>query len=97
VVLSSDKLVVDDWEQVKHRVTPILAKMFLEGLLTDDSIYAELDDIVTRAKPGRESDDERIFFAPIGMGSEDVAFGYRIYKKSLHMGLGQRLKLFASS
>ena len=33
VVLGSSKIVVDDWETVKHRKTPILARMYDEGVL----------------------------------------------------------------
>jgi ornithine cyclodeaminase len=96
-VLNSDKIVVDDWEQVKHRGTPILAKMYNEGLIKDESIYAELHEIVSGKKEGRESDDERIFFSPIGMGSEDVAVAYYVYKNALKKNLGKRLKLFSLS
>jgi ornithine cyclodeaminase len=93
VVLKSDKIVVDDWEIVKHRQTPILAIMYTQGLIKDEDIYAELKDIVAGKQPGRESDEERIFFSPIGLGAEDVAVAYYIYKKALAKGVGQKLKL----
>ena len=94
VVLNSDKVVVDDWEHVLHRRTPVLAKMYLEGVIDESKIYANLREIVVGAKPGRESDDERIFFAPIGLGIFDVAIGYEIYKSAKEKGLGVKLKLF---
>jgi len=94
VVLHSDKIVVDEWEHVLHRGTPILAKMYKEGVIKDEDIYANLGDIVIGRKPGRENPKERIFFAPIGMGSEDVAVGYIIYKNAKEKKLGVTLKLF---
>ncbi|MEQ9714126.1 MAG: ornithine cyclodeaminase family protein [Candidatus Asgardarchaeia archaeon] len=94
VVLHSDKIVVDEWEHVLHRGTPVLAKMYKEGLIKDEDIYANLGDIVIGKKPGRENPKERIFFAPIGMGSEDVAVGYIIYKNAKEKKLGVTLKLF---
>jgi ornithine cyclodeaminase len=94
VVLHSDKIVVDDWEVVKHRKTPILARMYDEGLIKDDNIYANLDEIVARKKPGRENDEERIFYAPIGMAHEDIAVASTIYERARKEGKGQILRLW---
>ena len=96
VVLNSDKIVVDDWEQVKHRGTPVLVKMYNEGLIREDDIYATLGEIAVGKKLGRENDDERIFLLPIGMGSEDIAVASRVYEKALQKGIGQRLRLWSS-
>ncbi|MFQ6014704.1 MAG: ornithine cyclodeaminase [Anaerolineae bacterium] len=94
VVLNSDKIVVDEWEHVRHRGTPILARMYDDGHLSEADIYANLGEVVAGQKPGRESEAERIFFAPIGMGSEDVAVAYGVYRLALEKGLGTKLSLF---
>lgn len=94
VVLDSNKIVVDDWGVVKHRKTPVLARMYDEGLLSDSDIYANLDEIVAGKKIGRETDSERIFFAPIGMALEDIAFGSKVYERAKEEGLGHFLKLW---
>lgn len=94
VVFSSDKIICDDWQSVLHRRTPILAKMYEQGKLKDSDIYANLGEIVNKKKAGRESDTERIFFLPIGMGSEDVIAAYKIYKRAREKGLGQPLKIW---
>jgi len=94
VVLNSDKIVVDDWEVVKHRKTPILARMYDEGLIKDEDIYANLDEIVAGKKPGRENDEERIFYAPIGMAHEDVAVASMVYERAKKEGIGQVLRLW---
>jgi len=94
VVLHSNKIVVDDWEAVKHRKTPVLARMFKEGLVKDEGIYANLAEVVDGRKPGRENSRERIFFAPIGMAHEDIAVAYKIYQEAKRKGIGQTLRLW---
>jgi ornithine cyclodeaminase len=94
VVLHSDKIIVDDWEVVKHRKTPILAKMYDQGLISDKDIYANLDVIVAGKKPSRENDNERIFFSPIGMAHEDVAVASMVYDRAKREGIGQKLPLW---
>ncbi len=95
VILNASKIVVDDWESVLHRVTPSLAQMYLKGQLGRERIYADIGEIIVGKKPGRESDQERIFFSPIGLGSEDVALAYRIYKMAAEKGLGVKLSLWS--
>ena len=96
VVLHSNKIVVDDWEVVKHRKTPILAKMYDKGLVADKDIYANLDAIVAGKKPGREENGERIFFSPIGMAHEDVAVASMVYDRAKQEGIGQKLPLWTN-
>ncbi len=95
VVAHSDLIVVDDWQAVLHRQTPILAKMYLAGRLSEADIHASLGAIALGKKPGRRSPTERVFFAPIGMGSEDVAVGSVIYRLARAKGLGRCLPLFS--
>ncbi len=97
VVLNSNKIVVDDWETVKHRKTPILAKMYENKQITDDDIYANLDMIITGEKLGRETDDERIFYAPIGMAHEDIAVASMVYELAKQKKIGQKLRLWTKS
>ncbi len=94
VVLHSDKIIVDDWEVVKHRKTPILARMFDQGFISDKDIYANLDVIVAGKKPSRENDKERIFFSPIGMAHEDVAVASMVYNRAKREGIGKKLPLW---
>lgn len=96
VILNADKIVVDDWESVLHRVTPSLAQMFINGRLPRDRIYADIGEIITGEKAGREGQDENIFFSPIGMGSEDIALAHRVYVEAVKRDLGVRLSLWRS-
>lgn len=61
--------------------------------LSYDHVYADMGEIVTGAKPGRENDSERILYTHMGMGAHDVVLGYAIYKKALAKGLGTKVKL----
>jgi N-[(2S)-2-amino-2-carboxyethyl]-L-glutamate dehydrogenase len=93
VVENSDKVVVDGLEHVMHRGTPVIALMIAQRRLGQASIL-ELGAIVCGATPGRETPDERIFFSPIGMGTEDVCVCTKVYRLAMEKGIGTKLKLW---
>ena len=96
VILQADKVVVDLWEEVLHRRTPLLAKMYEAGQIDRGRIHANLGDIITGDKPGRERRDERIFFSPLGLGSEDIAVATAVYRRALKMNRGTGLEFGAA-
>lgn len=71
LVLTADKLIVDHLEQNLHRGE--FFKLFQKGNLKITDIHAELGEIISGKKPGRESDKERIVISPIGMGCLDIS------------------------
>ena len=87
-----DKIVCDDWETVKHR-TQTLSRMYKEGLLADNDLYANLVELVRGTKPGRENDDERIYFNAVGLAYVDVGIAIAMYERALEAGLGQDLQI----
>jgi ornithine cyclodeaminase/alanine dehydrogenase-like protein (mu-crystallin family) len=93
VVTHSDKVVVDNLEHVMHRVTPVVALMVTQGKL-DPKKVSELGAVICGDRPGRERHDERIFFSPIGAGSEDLILVFKAYQVAREKGLGLKLKLF---
>jgi 2,3-diaminopropionate biosynthesis protein SbnB len=95
VINRMDKLVVDDWEEIKHRGVETLAILYSSGTIRDDSIYAELGEIVDGYKRGRERDDETIYLNTVRMGIEDVALANRVYERAMSLGLGQKLRLWS--
>ena len=95
VVSNSDKVVVDGLGHVLHRETPIVALMVEQGMIEEDEII-ELSAIVGGEAPGRETPEERIFFSPIGMGTEDVCVCNNVYKLAVEKGIGTKLKLWGS-
>lgn len=93
VVLNSDKIFVDGLEHVIHRGTPVVALLIAQGLLKEDRV-SELGAVICGEISGRESPEERIFFAPIGMGTEDLCVSYRVYQLAVEKGIGAKLSLF---
>jgi ornithine cyclodeaminase len=94
VIYHSDKIVVDLWEEVLHRGTPLLAKLYKAGRIKSEKIYANIGEIIRGKKSGRTNKSERIFFSPLGLGSEDVAVGTLVYREAKRRGLGVPLKLW---
>ena len=93
VIKQCTKIVTDDWETVKHRGIMTPAIMYQQALLQDQDIYANLGELILGMKPGRES-DERIHYCHMGMGLDDVALAWSIYKTACERSLGLRLPLW---
>ncbi len=92
VAKACQKIVCDDWETVKHR-TQTLSRMYQDGELTDDDIYCNLVSLVSGEKPGRENDQERIYFNAVGLAFVDVAICVAMYRRAKEHGFGQQLTL----
>lgn len=90
-VKRSGKICCDYWEGIKHRMISTVALMWKDGEITDADIHAELGQILTGDKPGRENDDEIIYFNAVGAGIMDIALTTRCYKKALEINEGQTL------
>jgi ornithine cyclodeaminase len=86
-----DKLVVDDWDQCRQGPFGALRAHVEAGKLSEQTLHAELGQIVAGSKPGRESDRETILFWHRGLSITDVAVGHAMLEKARRMGLGQRL------
>ena len=87
-----DKIVCDDWDTVKHR-TQTLSRMYQDGELRDEDVYANLVQIVTGEKPGRENADERVYFNAVGLAYTDIAIAYAMYQRASEAGFGQDLRI----
>ncbi len=83
-----DKIVVDDWGQAHAGKFGALRRHVDEGLLTKDTLHAELGDIVAGNVPGREQPDERTLFWHRGLATTDVALAYLILQRAEDAGLG---------
>ncbi|HSB04507.1 MAG TPA: ornithine cyclodeaminase [Thermodesulfobacteriota bacterium] len=94
VIFNTDKVVVDLWQEVLHRGTPLLAKLYHAGKIRDEKIHANIGEIIRGKKPGRTNREERIFFSPLGLGSEDVAVASFVYREAKRKGLGVTLTLW---
>lgn len=87
-VKRADKVVVDFWESVKHRMISTVALMWKDGLFRDEELHGELSDILLGKKAPREHDDEIIYFNAVGAGILDIAVATRCYREAQAKGEG---------
>ena len=87
-VRRANKIVVDYWESIKHRMISTVALMWRDGLVKDEEIHAEMGEILSGKKPGRENDEEIIYFNAVGAGIMDIAVTARCYRAALDKGDG---------
>jgi ornithine cyclodeaminase len=87
-----DKVVVDDWGQCRSGRFGALRAHVDTGRLTEQSLHAELCDIVAGTKAGRESPTETILLWHRGLSLSDIALGGAMLEKARERGVGQRLR-----
>jgi ornithine cyclodeaminase/alanine dehydrogenase-like protein (mu-crystallin family) len=93
IITSVDKFVVDKWEFVSHRSKEVI-ELLENGVITDDSAYAEIPEVVAGKKAGRERAEETILFIALGLGGDYVSIFSEIFKTSLEQGIGQLLQIY---
>ncbi|HVR50258.1 MAG TPA: ornithine cyclodeaminase family protein, partial [Pseudorhodoferax sp.] len=86
-----DKLVVDDWGQCKGGILGSLRAHVEAGKLSEQTLHAELGQIIAGKKPGRQSDDETNLFWHRGLSLSDIALGHALLQKGESLGIGQKL------
>ena len=87
-----DKLVVDDWGQCKGGPFGSLRAHVDAGKLSEQTLHAELGEIVAGKKAGRETDDETILFWHRGLSLSDIALGAAMLEKAARLSIGQTLR-----
>ena len=88
-LVASNKIVVDTVEQCA--TIGELRHAIKEGLITVESVYAELGHIIAGKKMGRESQDEIIIFDSTGTALQDVAAASIVYEKAKKANMGTYL------
>jgi alanine dehydrogenase len=88
-----DKVVVDDWGQCRAGQFGALRQHVETGRLSDETLHAELCQIVVGDRPGREADEERILFWHRGLSLSDIALGHAMLEKARRLGVGMALDL----
>ena len=78
-ILQKAKIVVDSWTQSSHggEINVAVAR----GLITHHDIHADIGQVVTGRKPGRQSADEITVFDSTGLAIQDVACAARVYRQ----------------
>ncbi len=87
-----DKVVVDDWREAQSGEFGALRPHLRSGAVTAESLHAELGQVVTGERPGRESDTERILFWHRGLSILDVAVGQLLLERAEAADLGTMVR-----
>ena len=82
----ADKLATDDLAQMSY----YRHEGYFQGT---PEPYADLGEIVSGKKPGRERDNERTLSINLGLALDDMATAILVYKKAVDSGIGTRLPL----
>lgn len=94
VIEKADKIVVDDWEELKHRGVETISIMYSDGKIDGTEIHAEIGEVINSVKSGRTDNKEFIYFNSVGMGIQDVALASVVYENALEKDIGQSLSLW---
>ncbi|MDH4271254.1 MAG: ornithine cyclodeaminase family protein [Candidatus Aminicenantes bacterium] len=82
----TDKFCTDDIPQLEYYKT--------FGYFRDiPAVYAELGELVTGRRPGRENPEERTMTCNLGLALDDMATAPLVFKLAVEKGLGTRLPL----
>ncbi len=82
----ADKLATDDHAQMRYYRQ--------SGYFKDTpEPYADLGELISGQKPGRQRPDERTMTINLGLALEDMATAIRIYHRAISKGLGTELPL----
>ena len=87
-----DKVVVDDWREAQSGRFGALRPHVDTGRLSAATLHAELGQIVTGRRPGRERDDERILLWHRGLAILDIAVGLAILRRAEEQDAGTMLR-----
>ena len=80
-VTNAGKIVVDDLPGVQHEAGELMHAE-QEGLWRFSDVHAELMQLVTGEKAGREKEDELTFFKSVGASYYDLAVAEGVYRKA---------------
>lgn len=74
------KLFTDRYESLFNEAGDFLIPK-KEGAVTDDHVKAEIGEVISGTKKGREHDEEITVFKSLGIAAEDIFSAYHIYRK----------------
>jgi ornithine cyclodeaminase/alanine dehydrogenase-like protein (mu-crystallin family) len=63
--------------------------------LSAENIHAELGEVLTGQKHGRQTDDDITVFASVGLAWQDLVAAWQVYQAALEKGVGQRLEFLS--
>lgn len=86
LILAADKVVVDSWDL--HLQRGELLPLISTGRFSREHVYAEVAEIVSGERPGRERPDEVIVGSFLGLGELDVGLAAGAAEEARRLGLG---------
>jgi ornithine cyclodeaminase len=87
------KVIVDDWGQCRKGLPFGALRQHVDSdRITEETLHAELGQIIAGIKPGRENDAETILFWHRGLSITDIALGHALLQKAKVQGVGQSLR-----
>jgi ornithine cyclodeaminase len=89
--LVADKLVVDDWAQAAAGGFGQYCGLIDAGTLGREHVHAEIGEVITGAKAGREPADDLIVFWHRGFAISDIMIGSLAYERARAAGVGTPL------
>jgi ornithine cyclodeaminase/alanine dehydrogenase-like protein (mu-crystallin family) len=92
MTVKKSKIVVDTYEGCMAEAGDLLIPM-RDGKLSQESIYADLGEIVLGQKPGRIRDDEITLFESVGFALEDLVVASLAYGRASEKGVGLKFTL----
>lgn len=88
-----NKMVVDDWGQCRKGLPFGALRQHVDSdRLSEETLHAELGEIVAGKKPGRQNDDETILFWHRGLSLSDIGLAHTMLEKAGRLGIGQSLQ-----
>ena len=90
VIFSQAKIVVDNTAQCLFLGE--CQHAYDAGIIAKDSIHAELGEILSGQKPGRERDDEITVFDTTGVAAQDLITAVHAVSLALNRGIGKHIE-----
>lgn len=87
-----DKVVVDDWREAQAGRFGALRHHVDTCALTEQTLHAELGQVIAGSRPGRENNQERILLWHRGLSILDVAVAHMILERAVAADAGTMLR-----
>ena len=90
-ILRRSKIIVDDWEQASH--SGEINVPLSQGMISKESIWAELGEVVAGIKPGRSFKHEVTIFDSTGLAIQDAITAELVYRKAVDKKIGHFINI----
>lgn len=90
-ILRRSKIIVDNWDQASH--SGEINVPVSNGMISKESVWAELGEVVAGIKPGRSSLNEVTVFDSTGLAIQDAITAELVYRKAIDKKIGRFISL----